>query len=322
MMATVFFMQPLGQIAGNLISLVVISVSRRTNSGDLTRVVDEMWRWIIGIGVVPGVVALLFRFAIPETPRFLLDIEDDPVKAEFDATQLFGDTTSSGMMGSELEPGGTWCDSLEESQLSPSTNRSIDERFEPASTPGGTGRPSWTIAAAPLTTLNSSWRLSRADIKQYFWTEGNWKTLAATSMCWLLLDFGYYGIGLSSPQFLAKTWGSLDISGPRPPWQTNDNPQANIFTMFLDNSVQALVILNTGSFAGGLLFIATSSHLNRVSLQKYGFLVLAALFIALGTVFITIHEEGALAITLYVIGQMAFNFGKLALPTPSLRPTI
>lgn len=294
MMAAVFFMQPLGQIAGNVLSLIVVSISRKSGNDDLPRTVDIMWRWIIGIGVVPGVIALLFRFAIPETPRFLLDIEDDPVKAEFDATQLFGESSAA----SELESN-MWCDSLEESNLS---NRSIDERSEG-------GRPSWTIAPAPLTTLNSSWRLSRDDIKQYFWTEGNWRILAATSMCWLLLDFGYYGIGLTSPQFLAKTWGSLNISGPSPPWMTNDDPNANIYDMFLKTSVQALVILNTGSFAGGLLFITFASHINRVSLQKYGFLLLAALFIALGTVFITIHQEGPLAITLYVIGQMMFNFG-------------
>ncbi|KIW62084.1 hypothetical protein PV05_02135 [Exophiala xenobiotica] len=293
MMATVFFMQPLGQIAGNLISLIVVSISRSSNSDDVVRSVDQMWRWIIGLGVVPGVVALIFRFAIPETPRFLLDIEDDPVKAEFDATQLFGESS----MSSELESN-MWCDSLEESNLS---NRSVDEHSEAS--------PSWTIAPAPLTTLNSSWHLSIADIKQYFWIEGNWKTLAATSMCWLLLDFGYYGIGLSSPQFLAKTWGSLNISGPSPPWMTNDKPDANVYDMFLNSSLHALVILNVGSFAGGLLMITTASRLNRVSLQKYGFLVLAALFIALGTVFITIHQEGALAITLYVIGQLAFNFG-------------
>ncbi|KIX06729.1 uncharacterized protein Z518_04705 [Rhinocladiella mackenziei CBS 650.93] len=293
MMASVFFMQPLGQIAGNLVSLIVVSISRKSDSSDLQRSVDIMWRWIIGIGVVPGVVALVFRFAIPETPRFLLDIEDDPVKAEFDATQLFGESS----LGSEMEEN-VWCDSLEGSNLS---NRSLDE--------SSTARPSWTITPAPLTTLNSSWQLSQADIKQYFWTEGNWKTLAATSMCWLLLDFGFYGIGLSSPQFLAKTWGSLDIHGPSPPWKTTDDPNVSIYSMFFDTSVQALVILNTGSFAGGVLWILCANRLNRISLQKYGFLLLAALFIALGTVFITIQQEGALAITLYVIGQMAFNFG-------------
>lgn len=291
MMATVFFMQPLGQIAGNLVSLIVVSISRKSNNDDLLRSVDIMWRWIIGIGVVPGVVALIFRFAIPETPRFLLDIEDDPVKAEFDATQLFGEAP----LDTEMESG-TWCESLPESNFS---SRSIDEHSD--------ARASWTITAAPLTTLNSSWTHSRDDIKQYFWTEGNWRTLFGTSMCWLLLDFGFYGIGLSNPHFLAKTWGNLNITGPSPPWQTDPNKGA--YDMFLETSVQALVILNTGSFAGGLLWILLSNRLNRVSLQKYGFLVLAALFIALGTVFITIQQEGALAITLYVIGQIVFNFG-------------
>ncbi|KIW82745.1 hypothetical protein Z517_01988 [Fonsecaea pedrosoi CBS 271.37] len=293
MMASVFFMQPLGQIMGNLISLIVVAISRRSNNDDLQRSVDIMWRWIIGIGVVPGVVALIFRFAIPETPRFLLDIEDDPVKAEFDATQLFGETS----MNNELEIG-MWCDSLEESNLS---NRSFDERSDP--------RPSYTVTPAPLATLNSSWKISKADIKQYFWAEGNWRTLMAVSMCWLLLDFGYYGIGLSNPQFLAKTWGSLHIANPQPIWKTNDDPSTDIYDMFMNTSVQALVVLNTGSFAGGILWILSASRLNRVSLQKYGFLALAALFIALGTEFIVVQEEGALAITLYVIGQFLFNFG-------------
>lgn len=34
-----------------------------------------MWRLLIGIGAVPGAVALYFRLTIPETPRFTMDIE-------------------------------------------------------------------------------------------------------------------------------------------------------------------------------------------------------------------------------------------------------
>lgn len=37
--------------------------------------VDFMWRLLIGLGAVPGVVALYFRLTIPETPRFTMDIE-------------------------------------------------------------------------------------------------------------------------------------------------------------------------------------------------------------------------------------------------------
>lgn len=258
----------------------------------MQRAVDIMWRWIIGLGVIPGVVALLFRFAIPETPRFILDVDQDPIKAEFDATQLFGETS----MGSELETG-IWCESPATSHGS---TRSMDIPVD--------STPSWLLTSAPSTTLNSSWKLSKADIIQYFWTEGNWRTLFATSMCWLLLDFGFYGIGLSSPSFLAKTWGDLRITGPSPPWKTNEDG-GDINDTFFKTSVQALVILNTGSFIGGVLWIACANRLNRVSLQKYGFLVLAAVFITLGTVFITIQQEGALSICLYIVAQIAFNFG-------------
>ncbi|KAL2429284.1 Repressible high-affinity phosphate permease [Exophiala dermatitidis] len=369
MMATVFFMQPLGQIAGNLVSLVVVSISRRSDAAatDLAQSVDTMWRWIIGIGVVPGVVALLFRFAIPETPRFLVDIEDDPIKAEFDATQLFGEESLTTPL-TELEAGmggvgdgaaaSAWStaddDNILDESHSPTSKSSLDIPFHRKQSSWATSvmpispRTASTAASAaavqqrskqdsisaatvsgggagaigsplnntftssnanPPSLPSTTWTLTKGDIKQYFWTEGNWRTLVATSVCWLLLDFGFYGIGLSSPQFLAKTWGTLNISGPSPPWMTDDNPDTDVYDTFFATSVQALVILNTGSFAGGLLMIATASRLNRVKLQKFGFLVLAALFIALGTVFITIQREGAIAIVLYVVGQLAFNFG-------------
>lgn len=34
-----------------------------------------MWRILIGLGCVPGTIALFFRLTIPETPRFTMDIE-------------------------------------------------------------------------------------------------------------------------------------------------------------------------------------------------------------------------------------------------------
>ena len=167
-----------------------------------------------------------------------------------------------------------------------------------------------TLSGPSNPTLNSKWTLSRADIMKYFWTEGNWRTLAATSLCWLFLDFGFYGVNISNPQFLAKTWGSLHLSeGSHPIWMTNDSPNTNLYDSFLNTSTQALVILNIGSFTGGLTYILLAHRINRVSLQKYGFLFLAALFIALGTAFVVTEEVGTWTIVLYVISQFAFNCG-------------
>ena len=294
MMASVFFMQPLGQILGNVVSLIVVAICRNNDPKNLTRTFDQMWRWIIGIGVLPGVIGVLFRVAIPETPRFLLDIEDDPIKAEFDATELFGDNVSD----TELEDA-AWDVSARGSAVSGS-------RMDEAAL---TTQAEWTVGAAPTVTLNSSWTASKGDVVQYFWKERNWITLAGTMLAWLLLDFAFYGIGISSPKFLAKTWGSLDIRGATPIWKTSDDPGVSDFDMFFNTSVHALLILNLGSFIGGVLMISLANKINRVSLQKYGFLALAALFIALGTIFMTTHQEGAPAIVLYVIGQLFFNFG-------------
>ncbi|KAK5071786.1 hypothetical protein LTR64_004437 [Lithohypha guttulata] len=298
MMATVFFMQPLGQICGNIISLVVIAISRNTETDNLTRTFDQMWRWVIGLGVVPGVIGVLFRFAIPETPRFLLDIEDDPIKAEFDATELFGESPGD----TDLEDGA----SSASARGSGTSGGRTDEIIIAA--PPLTTQAEWTIGA-PTVTLNSNWTLSKRDIVQYFITERNWITLAGTALSWLLLDFGFYGIGLSNPKFLAKTWGSLDIVGATPSWQTSQDPSVSHFDMFFNTSLHALLILNLGSFLGGVLMISSAAHINRVSLQKYGFIALTAIFIAMGTMFITTQKEGAPAIVLYILGQLFFNFG-------------
>ncbi|KAI9369644.1 major facilitator superfamily domain-containing protein [Aspergillus egyptiacus] len=328
MVASVFFMQPLGQIAGNLVSLIVVVVSRKQGYDDITRTVDIMWRWVVGIGVVPGVIATVFRFAIPETPRFLLEIEDDSVQAEFDATDLFAGPSSSSP-GTPDDPFCNYSNYNGINLIAPWNDMLLPSASLPTNT--NTNSVSMTLHSTTSTTpgpessfpptLNSHWRLTQRDITRYFWTEGNWRTLAATSLAWLLLDFGFYGIGLSSPQFLAKTWDSLNLSGPAPPWMTDDTGATDIYTMFQDSSTHALIILNTGSFVGGCLLLLVIHKLDRVALQKYGFLALAAHFIALGTMFITVHKEGPVAVVLYVVGQILFNFGTSPLPLSPFLPS-
>jgi PHS family inorganic phosphate transporter-like MFS transporter len=43
--------------------------------------IDAMWRILIGLGCVPGVISLYFRLTIPETPRFTMDIERNVLQA-------------------------------------------------------------------------------------------------------------------------------------------------------------------------------------------------------------------------------------------------
>jgi len=43
-----------------------------SSSGDHTWQVDSAWRWMFGVGVIPGVIFLIALFFVPESPRWLI----------------------------------------------------------------------------------------------------------------------------------------------------------------------------------------------------------------------------------------------------------
>ena len=45
---------------------------------------DFCWRLLIGLGAVPGGIALYFRLTLPETPRFTMDVERNVKQASAD----------------------------------------------------------------------------------------------------------------------------------------------------------------------------------------------------------------------------------------------
>lgn len=64
--------------AAALVSLIVVSAFKNHIIHDPfpeLRHVDYCWRILIGLGCIPGCIALYFRLTIPETPRFTMDIE-------------------------------------------------------------------------------------------------------------------------------------------------------------------------------------------------------------------------------------------------------
>ncbi|KAG6917702.1 hypothetical protein DXG01_001474 [Tephrocybe rancida] len=73
-MTAVFSMQGWGNFFAALVAFIIVSAYKTALLND-PDVVDSMWRILIGLGCVPGVLALYFRLTIPETPRFTMDIE-------------------------------------------------------------------------------------------------------------------------------------------------------------------------------------------------------------------------------------------------------
>ncbi|KAG8783474.1 Inorganic phosphate transporter pho84 [Ceratobasidium sp. 428] len=77
MMTAVFAMQGFGNFTAALVALTVTGAYKsKIIGGSVTyEAVDYCWRLLIGLGAVPGVVALYFRLTIPETPRYTMDVE-------------------------------------------------------------------------------------------------------------------------------------------------------------------------------------------------------------------------------------------------------
>ncbi|KNZ62714.1 MFS transporter, PHS family, inorganic phosphate transporter protein [Puccinia sorghi] len=79
MMTAVFASQGFGQLTAALVALIVVKAFESSIKEDLIagNSVDYCWRLLIGLGALPGAVALYFRLTIPETPRYTMDIERD-----------------------------------------------------------------------------------------------------------------------------------------------------------------------------------------------------------------------------------------------------
>jgi PHS family inorganic phosphate transporter-like MFS transporter len=86
-MTAVFSFQGWGNLAAALVSLITVEAFKNHIINDPyndLKHVDYCWRILIGLGCVPGVIALYFRLTIPETPRFTMDIERNVKQASED----------------------------------------------------------------------------------------------------------------------------------------------------------------------------------------------------------------------------------------------
>ncbi|CAI4219758.1 unnamed protein product [Parascedosporium putredinis] len=78
MLAAVKSMQSLARILAASVGL-----------GFLRQMTNTVWRWVIGIALLPAAIAILARLTIPETPRYYVDIMKDLRKAVRNALQVY-----------------------------------------------------------------------------------------------------------------------------------------------------------------------------------------------------------------------------------------
>jgi MFS transporter, PHS family, inorganic phosphate transporter len=103
MLATVFYAQPIGQLVACIVAVIVTASLRHGISrdasptycvGECLHATEKIWRWIVGFGAIPPAFAVLLRFYIPESPRYLLEVERDPMgidAADYPRNKYYGD---------------------------------------------------------------------------------------------------------------------------------------------------------------------------------------------------------------------------------------
>ncbi|KAH9998817.1 major facilitator superfamily domain-containing protein [Russula compacta] len=93
LMTAVFTSQGWGNLVASLVALFAIlgfKDSIIAGSFNDSQHVDYCWRVLIGLGCVPGAIALYFRLTIPETPRFTMDIDRNVQRAQADIEKVLG----------------------------------------------------------------------------------------------------------------------------------------------------------------------------------------------------------------------------------------
>ena len=76
-------MQGFGILAAAGVAAIVLACFRGAIIADQDNL-DYVWRICIGLGAVPGCLAIYFRLTIPETPRYTLEIDNDIERAAVD----------------------------------------------------------------------------------------------------------------------------------------------------------------------------------------------------------------------------------------------
>ena len=178
MMAAVFMMQPLGQIVAQLVGLAVLEgynnnkniedchFSENITISDVTLVgcgqeIDGIWRWVTGVGAIPALVAIYYRFQIRDPGLYDLDVKNEGDRAVKNTVNVYRRVpTYLSFDGTEMQE------------------------------VNGNGNGNRVLSGNGLGTheLPLPRQFSKADIKDYFWHRGNWRYVAGTSVCWFLLD--------------------------------------------------------------------------------------------------------------------------------------
>ncbi|KAF2728897.1 MFS general substrate transporter [Polyplosphaeria fusca] len=345
MLAAVFLTQPLAQLLVQGVGLWSLRgiwrIHPELNPGstrreDTAHVVDLIWRVVILIGVLPALLAIIGRLTIPETPRYLLEIERDlaaGVQAIGEVVGLNEDEirrlreADTAEEGEELAPASDRVDAHDRE-----SNDQSDEPHSPqrvstteiiaqdqrANTTGQqSGNSGEPIVPNKRETLGQ--RLKRAQKATWdFMRSANGSILLAISFCWFLLDVCFYGLGLDNPRLLGELWLDGDKGGNTTDFKDWNSPAFNttgldqpIYQVLERNFTNALYTTTPASIVGCSLFLLLVNRLPRVRFMACIFVALAVIFAITGGSLFNVYETSKHNVTVvfYAISLFLLDLG-------------
>jgi PHS family inorganic phosphate transporter-like MFS transporter len=201
-----------------------------------------MWRLVIGLGCIPGVLALYFRLTIPETPRFTMDVERNVAQAAADITDVMNPKSHAG---------------------------DEDVPVQHVSAPKAT--------RADFAAYFSQWK----NLKVLIGTSYSWFALDVSHNFALLrseinvhIQIAFYGLGLNSSIILT----AINFGSPTGNKTSSLYVYQNLYNTCVGNLILSVAGLIPGYYASFLLI----DSWGRKPIQLMGFSVLTVLFIIMG----------------------------------------
>ena len=161
-----------------------------------------------------------------------------------------------------------------------------------------------------------------SGFRKWLGTGQNGLHLAGTTITWGILDFSFYGLGMSSASTIQEIWDGpcADIPHPGPDLskRADDNTTPTVYDLLFGNSWHSSVVVSIGALTGGMALIFLIQRMRPKLIQTVFFAVLGLFLILVGGVFRPLMRRDCLprdrnhhwgVVVLYIFCQIFFNLG-------------
>ncbi|PSR90435.1 major facilitator superfamily domain-containing protein [Coniella lustricola] len=309
MLSSVFLMQPVGQALAQLVGIwVVLGMDKQHHlqamqcgintkyAEECKKIVDGIWRIVIGSGCVPAVLAIIFRFFLYDCGLYSLEVKNKPGTAFRDTQKVYG-----------APPAGTASDDPCSPSLTREPFQFMPLQFSRKDLHNylikdgnwyyllGTAA-TWFFLDVSFYGFSLDKGTTLADI----WARSSVPLLDSNLSCW--------NSTLPGGNSTIPIWNQTGI----PAWQTDyTQPCYTVYETLIEQGKQYLVTVSIASILGSICCTIFIERLHRRHFLTTSFMLLMVLFIITGGVYYGVAHTSAAPVTIVCVAicHFFFNFG-------------